>query len=397
MIIEEARKLEHELTAFRRDLHRFPELSHAEVRTAGKVANRLRELSLSVNTGVGGYGVTADLIGKFPGPKIALRADMDALPIQEETNLNFASEIPGVMHACGHDVHTTALLGAAILLSGLRDRLAGSVRFIFQPAEETLTGARGMLEEGVLRDVDEIYGLHTWPTLPAGKLAGKAGPLHAATDRMEVVISGKGGHGSMPEQCHDPIVATAAVILGLHTLVSREMAPFEPAVVSIGSIHGGSANNVIPSTVTLTGTIRTYSDAARGQMPERIQRMATQVAAGYRCQAQVKYMNQVPAVVNDEACLLHARRSIEQLIGVENWVEAQPSMGGEDFALYQLHVPGCFFWLGTGSQDTADPAYGLHSPLFVVDESCLVWGAAAFASLILNRLPAEQNSGMDSQ
>lgn len=389
MIMEEANKLEEELIAFRRDLHRFPELSDEETRTADKVAARLRMPGLSVKTGVGGHGVVAELVGGLPGPTIALRADMDALPIQEETGLPFASEIPGVMHACGHDAHTTILLGAAIRLAGLSGQLAGTVRFIFQPAEETVAGAGRMIADGVLDGVDEIYGLHNWPALPAGKIAGKPGSLHAATDRVEIVVSGKGGHGSMPEQCRDPIVAAAAVIMGLQSVVSREIPAVEPVVISIGSIHGGLANNVIPSTVLLTGTVRTYSNALREQMPERVQRVAAQIAAGYRCQAEVKYITQVPAVVNDEACAQRLRQSVERLAGAANWVEAVPTMGGEDFALYQQHVPGCFFWLGSGPRENAEQAHGLHSPLFVIDEACLALGASVFASFILDRLSTE--------
>ncbi|MBO9609874.1 MAG: amidohydrolase [Paenibacillaceae bacterium] len=376
---------------FRRDLHRNPELSFQESRTAAKVAQWLSELGLSVRTGVGGHGVVADLQGDRPGPTIALRADMDALPIQEETILPFASEVPGVMHACGHDVHTTVLLGAAELLAAQREILAGRIRFIFQSAEEILSGAKRMIDEGVLDDVDEIYGLHNLPTLSVGKVATTPGLFFGSIDRIEIRIDGRGGHGSMPELCADPIVAASAVVMGLQTAVSREIAPIEPAVMSIGSIHAGTANNVIPPTVKMTGTVRVFSEQVRSQMPQRIRRLTEHIATGYRCTAQVHYIEQVPATINEEACESAVRQSIRPIIGEDNIVNTVPSTGGEDFALYLKQVPGCYFWLGSGPQEHADQAYGLHSPRFVVEEACIPLGAKLLAAIGLTRLGGQHS------
>ncbi len=385
-IWNEAKKIESQLIEFRRDLHRNPELSSQESRTAALIAERLASLDFRVQTGVGGYGIVAELAGSAEGPTIALRADMDALPIQEETNLPYASQVTGVMHACGHDVHTAVLLGAATILNRFRAHIKGTVRFIFQPAEETLTGAERMIQEGVLLGVDEIYGLHNLPTLAAGRFAAKSGAFMAAIDRIEMRIQGKGGHGSMPDQCIDPIVASAAIIMGIQTAVSREIAPIEPAVVSIGSIHGGTANNVIPDTVELTGTVRTFSSEARRQMPGRLQRIAEQIAGGYRCDVEMRYISQVPGVVNHDACKENVRRAVELLFDEGHYSEALPTMGGEDFSLYLERVPGCFFWLGSGNADGSGVLHGLHSSKYTVDEACIGYGAALFAALMADRL-----------
>lgn len=377
------------LVELRRDLHRHPELGLQEARTAAKVAEWLADLGLTVQTWVGGYGVVADLRGALAGGRtIALRADMDALPIQEETKLPFASIHAGVMHACGHDVHTAILLGAATMLTRYRERLCGNVRFIFQSAEEILAGAEQMIQAGVLTDVDEIYGLHNLPSLPAGKIAVKAGPLLSAVDRIEIVIEGKGGHGSMPEQCIDPIVAASAVVMGLQTAVSREISPIDSVVVTIGTFHAGTANNVIPAIVEMTGTIRTHSPEERNKMPERIARIASGIASAYRCKAEVRCIPQVPIVYNDEAREQNVREAAAQLLGQDGVEEAKLSMGGEDFACYQQHVPGCYFWLGSGwpPHESEGEAYGLHSSKLQINETCIPVGAALFTNLILNNL-----------
>ncbi|MBP1990769.1 M20 metallopeptidase family protein [Paenibacillus eucommiae] len=383
---EEANELAEKLIAFRRDLHRFPELSLQETVTASKIAAWLSELGLDVTTRVGGYGIVADLTGGLPGPTLAMRADIDALPILEETGLPFSSENPGVMHACGHDVHTSILLGAAELLARHREQLAGKVRFIFQPAEEVLAGASMMIEDGALDGVDEIYGLHNFPTLPAGKVATKPGQIMAAIDRIEIRVEGQGGHGSMPDQCIDPIVAASAIIMGLQTAVSREISPLEPAVISIGTIQAGTANNIIPQFLDMTGTVRSFSSKVRDGMPDRISRLAEQIAAAYRCKASVTYISQVPSVDNDPACEGYLRQAIQPLIGDDNLIEALPSTGGEDFALFLQKVPGSFFFLGSGPQEGAEKAAGLHSPHFIVDEACIPLGSAIFATLALERL-----------
>lgn len=378
--------MESELVEFRRDLHRYPELSFQESETAAKVARELRSIGYEVRTGVGGHGVVADLKGARPGPTIALRADMDALPIQEETGLPYASQRPGVMHACGHDAHTAMLLGAARILHGQRDRLAGTVRFLFQSAEEINQGARQMIEQGALDGVDEIYGLHNLPTLPAGKVATRYGSLMGSVDRIEIALEGKGGHGAIPDASIDPVVAASAIVMGLQTAVSREISPFDPAVVTIGSLRAGDSYNVIPHRAELTGTIRTFSPRVQEKMKERMERIACQTAAAYRCAAEVNYVELTPVLVNDDRCVEHVERTVDALIGRDNRVEAAPTLAGEDFSLYLQRVPGCFFWLGSGPQEGAEHAFGLHHPKFRIYEECLPLGASLLAAVAFNRL-----------
>jgi len=380
-MLQEAMRLKDELAAIRRHLHRYPELSLKETETAAFVARELAKLGLDARTGVGGHGVVADLAGKLPGRTIALRADMDALPIQEETDLEFRSERPGVMHACGHDAHTAILLGAAKLLARMADRLRGTVRFIFQPAEEVNAGAKAMIEDGALDGVEEIYGLHNLPTLPAGRIAACAGPMMGSVDRLEIDLEGKGGHGAIPDRCVDPIVCASNIVMALQTIASRELSPFDPAVVTIGSLRAGDANNVIPHRAELTGTIRTFDPRVKRLMPERVERLVRQIAAGYRCEAEVRVINQTPVLVNHEAQFRLVSEAADETIGPENRGPAAPTMAGEDFSVYLEHVPGCFFWLGSGPAENAEEAYGLHHPKFVLNEDCMPYGAALLANI----------------
>ncbi|TVY10673.1 amidohydrolase [Paenibacillus cremeus] len=385
-LLLEGSSMEEELIAFRRDLHRHPELSFQESRTAQRVAEALIALGLQVRTGVGGHGIVADLVGSRAGRTIALRADMDALPIREETGLAFASEREGVMHACGHDAHTSILLGAARILVGRKDELEGSVRFIFQSAEEINAGARAMIEAGVLEGVDEIYGLHNLPTLSAGKIATRHGNLMGSVDRIEITLEGRGGHGAIPDQTVDPIVAASAIIQGLQTAASREVSPFDPIVVTIGSIHAGEANNVIPQRCELTGTVRTFSPEVQRGMRERLERIILRIAEGYRCQASVRYIEQTPVLVNHSENVTHVERVVDELIGSARRVEAAPTMAGEDFSFYVTERPGCFFWLGSGPAENAHEAYGLHHPKFDINEQCLSLGASVMAAIAFRRL-----------
>lgn len=385
-MLREGRSLEDRLIAFRRDLHRFPELSHLESRTAGKVVEALSSLGLEVRTRVGGNGIVADLHGKLPGPTIALRADMDALPIAEETGLPYASEVSGVMHACGHDAHTAMLLGAVHLLAERRELIHGSVRFIFQGAEEVNAGAKAMIADGVLEGIDEIYGLHNLPTLAAGKVAIRYGALMGSVDRIEIKLEGVGGHGAMPDQSIDPVVAASAIVMGLQTAASREISPFDPVVVTIGSIHAGEANNVIPHRAELTGTVRTFSPAVQKQMNQRLERLVCRISEGYRCKASLTYIEQTPVLVNHDENVTIVEQTVDRLIGNERRIEAAPTMAGEDFSIYLQHVPGCFFWLGSGPQSGADQAYGLHHPRFNLNEDCLPLGASLLSAIAFSRL-----------
>lgn len=383
-IIDAGERISGQLIEFRRDLHREPELSLQEDATAAKVAAQLTAMGLSCKTGVGGHGITAELYGGRPGPIIAIRAEMDALPIQEETGLSFASSRPGVMHACGHDAHTAMLLGAAMLLRG--QQFAGTVRFLFQAAEEVNAGAKAMIQDGALNGVDEIYGLHNLPTLSAGMVATKFGSLMGSVDRIEITVEGRGGHGAIPDQSVDPVVCSAAMVTALQTVVSRELSPFEPSVITIGSIRAGEANNVIPQRAELTGTVRTFDPRVQETMAARIERIVTQTAEAYRCKADLRYIRQVPVLVNDDVCVRHVESVCDRTIGAGRRIVAAPTLAGEDFSIYLQRVPGCFFWLGSGPSTNAEQAYGLHHPRYNLNEECIPLGASLLAAIAMDRL-----------
>jgi amidohydrolase len=360
-----------ELVALRRDLHAHPELAFAEHRTAARVAEFLAGSGLEIRTGVGGTGVLASEPGAG-GRTVLLRVDLDALPILEQGKAPYVSRNPGVMHACGHDGHTAMGAAAARVLARRTGR-PGRVRVVFQPAEEGEGGAQAVLRDGVLEGVHLVVGVHLWNELPVGTLGVKPGPLMAAVDRLRVVVRGQGGHGAIPHRARDPIVAAAHVVTALQTVVSREIAPVEPAVVTIGAIRGGEAFNVIPDEVTLLGTIRTFDAALRRSMPERIQRIADGVAQGLGCRAEVEVTQGNPAVINDAGVAEIARRAAVRVVGEERVVIPTPTMGGEDMALYFERVPGCFVFVGS-----ANAARGLdhphHSPFFDFDEDALLVG-----------------------
>src|ERR671913_2193913 len=291
-----------DIVALRRDIHREPELGFDTEKTAEKVVDALDGLPLEIHTGVAKNGVVATLKGEGGGPTVALRADMDALPIHEATDLPFASEIDGKMHACGHDGHTSMLVGAARALcqDHLRERLSGTVRFVFQPAEEGYAGGRAMIEEGVAEDVRQIFALHLWPGLKFGVAATKAGPIMAASDAFEIKIKGSGGHGAMPHLTTDAVAIAAQVVTALQTVVSREVDPVEPAVLTIGEIGAGSAFNIIPETARLGGTVRTLDADLRERFPERIEELARGVARGMRGDVELDYRFSYPVTMNDE-------------------------------------------------------------------------------------------------
>ncbi|WP_163856385.1 M20 metallopeptidase family protein [Paenibacillus elgii] len=370
-LLASAERLADSLVAFRRDLHAEPELSLDERETSRKVDEQLTELGLEVRTGVGGYGVTAELHGS------GLTAAGDGGD-------------RAVRDTRGHDAHTAILLGAARLLTERRERLNGSVRFLFQAAEEINAGAKAMIADGALDGVAEIYGLHNLPTLSAGKIATRAGALMGSVDRIEIDIEGKGGHGAIPDQCIDPIVAASAIVLSLQTAVSRELSPFAPAVVTVGSLQAGEANNVIPHRARLTGTVRTFAPEVQSGMPERLERLVMRIAEGHRCRAELRYIPQTPVLVNHDDCLVHVESAMDRLLGREQRVQAEPTMAGEDFSVYLQRVPGCLFWLGSGPETGAEQAFGLHHPRFTLNEACLPVGVAALAAIALERLAAEQ-------
>ena len=367
------------IVALRRDIHREPELGFDTEKTAEKVLAALDGLPLDIETGVAQNGVVATLQGEGEGPTVGLRADMDALPIEEETGLSFASEIEGKMHACGHDGHTSMLVGAAHALSGMRERLGGTVKFVFQPAEEGGGGGRVMVDEGVADDLSSIFALHLWPGLPFGKVATKAGPIMAAADAFEMEIRGSGGHGAMPHLAADPVVIAAQVVTALQTIISREVDPVEPAVLTVGEIGAGTAFNIIPQKARLGGTVRTLNSDLRERMPGRMEDVACGVAKGMRGDANLDYTFSYPVTVNDEGATNHALDVAENLFGAESVHELPtPSMTAEDFAFFLAKVPGAFIWLGVG-----EDVSGLHTAQFAFDEEILPRGSALLAALAL--------------
>jgi hippurate hydrolase len=366
------------IIALRRDIHREPELGFDTEKTAEKVLAALDGLPLEVETGVAQNGIVATLPGG-EGSTVGLRADMDALPIEEETGLPFASEVQGRMHACGHDGHTSMLVGAAHALCGMRDRLGGPVKFVFQPAEEGGGGGRVMVDEGVADDVASIFALHLWPGLPFGKVATKAGPIMAAADAFEMEVRGSGGHGAMPHLAADAIAIAAQVVTALQTVVSREVDPVEPAVLTVGEIGAGTAFNIIPEKARLGGTVRTLNADLRERMPARIEELARGVAKGMRGDAYLDYTFSYPVTVNEEGAAGLALSVAEELFGGESVLELpNPSMGAEDFAYFLEKVPGAFIWLGVGEEVS-----GLHTPRFAFDEGILPRGSALLAALAL--------------
>jgi hippurate hydrolase len=367
------------IVALRRDIHREPELGFDTEKTAEKVLAALEGLPLDLETGVAKNGIVATLEGDGDGPTVALRADMDALPILENTGLPFASETEGRMHACGHDGHTSMLVGAAHALSGMRGRLDGTVKFVFQPAEEGGGGGKVMVDEGVADDVSSIFALHLWPALPFGKVATKAGPIMAAADAFEMEIKASGGHGAMPHLASDAIAIAAQVVTALQTIVSREVDPIEPAVLTVGEIGAGTAFNIIADEARIGGTVRTLDADLRKQIPARMEELARGIAKGMQGDVDLDYTFSYPVTVNDEAAASRALTVAEDLFGGESVLELpNPSMGGEDFAFFLEKVPGAFIWLGVG-----EDVSGLHTPSFAFDEEILPRGSALLAALAI--------------
>lgn len=367
----------------RRWLHQHPEVGFQESETARYVADCLRQMGVHPETGIGGYGIKAVLPGNRPGPTIAIRADMDALPIVEETGLPFASLYEGKMHACGHDVHTAILLGAAQALTQLAGDFAGRVVLIFQSGEEVNPGGASLMAQaGVLDNppVDAVFALHINPLQPCGLLEFAAGPVMAAPDELEIVVEGRGGHGAYPHLTADPVVAAAQIVVALQQIVSRQVPPLEPAVISVGSIHGGSATNVIADKVVLAGTVRTMSSSLRDLLPGWIERVATGVAAAHGCQAQVNISRGYPPVCNDPAMTTLARRAAARILPAALIGEMEPTMGGEDFAYFLERVPGSICRLGVAPHE--GEAYPLHSARLRVDEDAMKTGVAYWLALI---------------
>lgn len=373
-------------------IHKNPELSNQESSTAELAAAVLREAGIKVFTGVGGHGVVGVLKGAGDGPCIALRADMDALPMEEKTGHPCASEVKGVMHACGHDVHTAVLLGAALILSEVKDRFNGTVKFVFQPAEEynPTGGAPGMIDGGVLQnpDVDGIIGLHVWPSLPTGTVATREGALMGASDRLFLTVKGRGAHGSEPDNGVDAIVIASQIITALQTIVSRNVSPLDAAVVTVGTIRGGDRYNVIAEEVILEGTVRTVNPETQEKMPGRINAIASGIARGMGGDCEMKYVKGYPPLMNDPGLTKKVFASLARVVGEDNVVAAEkPALGGEDFAFFTRKVPGCFMWLGCRPEGVAkEDMAPLHNNRFLPDEKAIPIGVEVLVNCALDLL-----------
>lgn len=378
---------EEKLIEIRRDLHRNPELSFKEFRTTKLIKDMLREMDIEVLELGNETGVVGLLKGAEDGPTIGLRGDIDALPITEENDIPFKSENEGVMHACGHDVHTTSLLGAAMILSKMRKEIKGRIKFIFQPAEEINEGAQLLIDKGVMEDpkIDAVFGLHNHPDIPKGQVGVKVGGLMAAVDTIRIRVRGVGGHGAIPNKTIDPILTSAAIIQGIQSVVSRNVSPQDSAVVSIGTLKAGEANNVIPEEVYMTGTVRTFNPELRVEMPKYLTRSIVHIAKAYGAEAELEYINHLPAVINDETMTELGRKAVITVCGPEGPVDPTPSMGGEDFALYMQNIPGCFFWLGVGNEEKGF-VHQWHHPKFNADEGAIPIGAGILAQSALEGL-----------
>jgi amidohydrolase len=398
-----AAALESKVIAWRRDLHQHPELSNREARTAGVVAEHLQALGLKVQTGVAHTGVVGLLDSGRPGPVIALRADMDALPVTEEVDLPFASRTRanfngqevGVMHACGHDCHVAILMGVAELLAGMKQQLAGSIKFIFQPAEEGPPpgedgGAALMIRQGVLENPkpEVIFGLHVFAGVEAGTIAYRPGPAMASSDRMRVTVTGRQTHGALPWRGVDPIVISSQIVLGLQTIVSRQVdVSLEPAVVSIGAIKGGVRDNIIPETVEMLGTVRTFNEEMRADIHARVRNTVEMIARSAGASAQVHFDNAYPVTVNDVSLTGRMVPTLQRVAGADKVFVGQKITGYEDFSYYQQKIPGFFYFLGITPRGTdRKQSAPNHSPRFFVDESALVLGVRSLAHLAIDYL-----------
>ena len=379
---------EAQLVETRRRLHRRPELKYEEHETAAFVAERLEALGYEPDRGVGKTGVTALLEGASPGRTVLLRADMDALPIEELNDVPYRSETPGRMHACGHDCHMAIGLGAAAMLVRLPALPRGNVKLVFQPAEEGGNGARAMIEAGVLESpkVDAAFGLHVWNHLDTGQVAVVDGPFMGAIDRFRVRIQGRGGHGAMPELCRDPIVAAAHVVTALQTVTARTVDPLEGCVVTIGAVHGGDAFNVIPDEVALEGTARCFDDALWESLPGRIEMIAKKTAEALGCEAEFEIERITRATVNDPAMAEIVREVAYEVVGRENVVELR-TLTSEDFGEFLRRVPGCFFFVGSRNE-AKGAVHPHHSPRFDVDEDVLPIGLRMLLGVGLRYLDA---------
>ena len=387
-MIKEIKQFHDEMTEWRRDIHQHPELKFEEFRTADLVAAKLEEFGIEIHRGLAKTGVVGT-IRNGDGPSIGLRADMDALPLEEKNTFKHASSNPGKMHACGHDGHTAMLLGAAKHLAASKN-FKGTVNFIFQPAEEGGGGGELMIKEGLFEmfPVDSVYGLHNWPGMPAGTFGVASGPIMAAADMFDLTINGRGGHAALPDQCIDPIVVASQVVSALQTIPSRNTHPVDSVVISVTQIHAGDAYNVIPDSVRMHGTVRTFQQETRDKMPSSMLRVAEGVCAAYGATCELNYMSGYPATVNSVQEADISAKAVVDLLGEDKIIRnPTPSMGAEDFSYMLEARPGCYVWLGIGP-GKGEAGCMLHSSSYDFNDDVLPTGASYWVKLVENELPA---------
>lgn len=371
-----------QLVAIRRDLHMHPELSHEEVETPKKIANFLKNLDIEVTTEVGGRGVLGLLRGGKPGKTIALRADFDALPIQDAKEVSYKSTVPGVMHACGHDVHTATLLGVAKILANVREHIKGNVLFVHQFGEEvTPGGAKFMIDDGCLDGVDVIYGAHVMATDELGKVNILEGAFSSAQDDFEINIHGKGGHGSSPHETIDALVTGSQLVVNLQQIVSRRIDPLHAAALTVGSFQSGQTNNIIADTATLKGTVRTYDEHSRELIEEALKQVTKSTCEAAGAQYDIKYVNDCPSMWNDYDATKRVEKVAKEVLGADNIYRGGPMMGSEDFAYYQQEIPGCYFNVGAKKPES-EVVYPHHHPMFDVDERVMQHIGRVFIGLV---------------
>lgn len=378
----------------RRDLHAHPETGFQEKRTADFIAGYLTQLGFEVRRNLAVTGLVGTLQGGFPGKTLLIRADMDCLEMQEQNDLPYKSQYDGKMHACGHDAHITWTLGAATILAGLRQKLHGNVKFLFQPAEETDGGANRMIQEGALEDpqVDAAIGAHVWPTIEAGKIGVKYGPMMASPDFIRISIIGKGGHGAEPQNCIDPISIGCQVYMAFQTIISRRISPLEPAVLTISQFHAGTAHNIIPDKVEMVGTVRTFSYEMKEKMSSMMEAALRSITEANGATYSFEYIPHYPPVINDDSMTALLESAAKQVLGEQNVVRLdRPTMGAEDFSYFQQKVPGTYFQVGTHN-----PAKGivnpLHNPRFDIDEEILSKASAVLSFAAVSYLNSAEQS-----
>lgn len=378
---ELVQKHKEQIVGIRRELHQIPEPAYTEKKTSARVADHLKTAGLDVQTGIAKFGVVGLLRTERPGPTLMIRADMDALPVTEQTGLSFSSTHAGAMHACGHDAHMAMVLGAALVLGKMKESLKGNIKFIFQPAEEGPGGAKPMIEEGVMENpiVDYAVGCHLWPGSPEGTIGVKAGPIMAAMNRFDIRIIGSEGHGAMPHLCVDALEVGTQVVNALQRIVSRHMNPLKPTVVSVGAFHAGKAFNIIPGEAELCGTTRTFDLEIWNTWEPRIRKILQGVCDSMGARFELKFDFGYPPTINDPFMADLVRRCAEEVVGPDKVLEPEPTMGGEDMSYYLQRAKGCFFFLGVGRPGCAP----LHNARFDFNEDVLLIGIETYCRIAL--------------